>query len=747
MLGCCTRARALPCFANLASLLLQPYTATPYPIHEHPRYTEYEKIKMPYSIPADQALPLVPPPQPQPKSDSGIPSRPRTPPRLTINTTPSTPTSPSSGGDVRSPTSMRGYSQYSPTSTYVQYSPTATTPQHQQMPYSSGRAGHRRSYTYMYPHHLDEAEGVNGNVEASPKDTNGRTNTNGTNANTYDIHSTPLNNHLPRRRSASTASSGGQATLGSTTAETATATAAVANGNGTTTNVYKKRTFQLGQPDDDDASASEDEDEISSESDSNHHFDANVNADAPPSATHLHPHPQAIRSKAPHLHPHQTHTHIPLHPHTHTHTHARQHQGEEDEEERHPGLPPLKLKLKQQREPSFGAVPFPRSSPLHSPVPVGVAVPAASPGGGSSGGVGAVGRQGAYPFPHTPPSVSKSGSQPQPTEPTQTQTHLRVSSETTTPSNALSSTTSGTTPDTTNPTRPTFQRASSTPLILLANGRPLKSSLKSSSSSPNIPFPSQSMVPSILWPDLHQRAAESAEGGEREGGQGQGLLEPERHHVVHQRAASAPSVPSSLSISGTSSPPTTSPPPPSSSSSTNHIHSPQPHAHRDPHAHHAHVHAHAPAPHKNVHFPSSEEGGLATVRVFNRSARPASLSLPAGARLGEETETETEGTGTEGEGWGGVMRWRGFGTGKGHFFPRVNGHGPAGGASASAGGKPEVPPVEKEEEGDVQIDDEKSSYIPRIDAHLGDANVYLESLGFVRDGLSFFSYPIFFLQR
>ena len=110
------------------------------------------------------------------------------------------------------------------------------------------------------------------------------------------------------------------------------------------------------------------------------------------------------------------------------------------------------------------------------------------------------------------------------------------------------------------------------------------------------------------------------------------------------------------------------------------------------------------------------------MRVFNRSARPASLSL--GARpAGEETETETEGTGTEGEGWGGRMRWGGWGSGKGHLFPRV------GGANVNSKAA-EVGDV------DVQVDDEKTSYIPRVGAHLGDANVYLESLGFVRDGLS-----------
>ncbi|KIK94434.1 carbohydrate-binding module family 21 protein [Paxillus rubicundulus Ve08.2h10] len=43
-------------------------------------------------------------------------------------------------------------------------------------------------------------------------------------------------------------------------------------------------------------------------------------------------------------------------------------------------------------------------------------------------------------------------------------------------------------------------------------------------------------------------------------------------------------------------------------------------------------------PHKNVHFPD-QEGGLATIRVFSCSARPAALSNPA-SNNGEETETE-----------------------------------------------------------------------------------------------------------
>ncbi|KAI0756242.1 hypothetical protein C8Q80DRAFT_1264325 [Daedaleopsis nitida] len=88
-------------------------------------------------------------------------------------------------------------------------------------------------------------------------------------------------------------------------------------------------------------------------------------------------------------------------------------------------------------------------------------------------------------------------------------------------------------------------RTPSTPIIL-SNGKPLKSSLKSSASSPNI-----SNLP-----------------------------------IKHLRAQSAPSTPNS---------------------------------------------------NKNVHF-AEKDSGLETIRVYNRSGKPASLSKPAG----EETETETE---------------------------------------------------------------------------------------------------------
>ena len=82
---------------------------------------------------------------------------------------------------------------------------------------------------------------------------------------------------------------------------------------------------------------------------------------------------------------------------------------------------------------------------------------------------------------------------------------------------------------------------------------------------------------------------------------------PELHKQLHQRASSAPCIPILQ-------PPLQSGPISSSPPCTHH-----------------HVH-------KNVHLPSQEEGGLATLRLFNRSARPASLG-----RLGEEIDTEKEG--------------------------------------------------------------------------------------------------------
>ncbi|KAF8816155.1 hypothetical protein BYT27DRAFT_7333532 [Phlegmacium glaucopus] len=242
---------------------------------------------------------------------------------------------------------------------------------------------------------------------------------------------------------------------------------------------------------------------------------------------------------------------------------------------------------------------------------------------------------------------------------------------------------------------PPLHPSSPTPVILprpplsrttsLSNGKPLKSSLKSSSSSPNIPFPPQSLVPSIMFPDLHP-----------------GYYK--HHQSQHHRASSAPCTPL-LDEDSPSSPLSTSPP---SSLPSSQNHSPS-----------SSFHHHTP---KNVHFPSQEEGGLATIRVFNRSARPASLS-----RLGEETETETEGEGS-GAGGGNIV-WTGWSGGyvggSTYPFPRV---------APSSGEKEKKSPLnpsssaQRQKPIPYEIDWSHSSLIPRKNINLGNENVFFESL-------------------
>ena len=201
-----------------------------------------------------------------------------------------------------------------------------------------------------------------------------------------------------------------------------------------------------------------------------------------------------------------------------------------------------------------------------------------------------------------------------------------------------------------------------TPAVL----KPLKSSLKSNS-SPNIPFPSQSLVPSIMFPDLH-----------------------------HQRASSAPCMPLLVS-----------PFPPSTSSSSTSSSS---------------SHQHVP---KNVHFPS-QEGGLATVLVFKKSARPASLS-----RLGEETETDTDGDASStGYGDGGWPGWSGKYVGGSTFpFPRV---------PANVEKKSPLNPS-KQKKIQYNIDWSASSVIPRKNVDRKHENIFFESLQVVDgvDGMDF----------
>ncbi|KAF8195041.1 putative phosphatase regulatory subunit-domain-containing protein [Pholiota molesta] len=299
------------------------------------------------------------------------------------------------------------------------------------------------------------------------------------------------------------------------------------------------------------------------------------------------------------------------------------------------GSPPPRIAL----HPPQAAVPFPRSSPLHSPL-------------------------------HSP-----SATQAPPLPSTRTATTTTATDDTHPPPAP--------------PARPSVTRTSSSP-ILLSNGKPLKSSLKGSSSAPHIPFPPQSRVPSLLFPHLHQGH-----------GRGRG----------HQRVRSAPSTPL-LDFPASSSPSLS-----------------QEQGQEDEQQEEEEEHEPMP-PHKNVHFPSQEEGGLATVRVFSRSARPAALS-----RLGEETETETEGEGSARE-FG--REWGGFGLGwgvkmnnvrsaAGYPFPRL----PA--QSGGGGGGGRGSPLGKEGEGMLEVDAAGSTPVPARGVQTGAGNVFLESVGFVRE--------------
>ncbi|KAI3606999.1 carbohydrate-binding module family 21 protein [Moniliophthora roreri] len=241
--------------------------------------------------------------------------------------------------------------------------------------------------------------------------------------------------------------------------------------------------------------------------------------------------------------------------------------------------PPPPLKLKTPLSPSFGVgVPFPRSSPRNSPrsSPLSSPLPA---------------------DPNLLSPLSGTGLSSLPVNSTVNDKYLAP------------------------PQRPSPSRTSSSP-ILLSNGKPLKSSLKSSSSTSSIP---------LTHPTPHHTHV----------------------HSAHIRARSAPSTPSLLS--STASTPTPESTPPQST----------------------------PATPKNVHFPSLSTD-LEHIRVFNKSAKPMSFlrrssdasrgptgHIPGTSPNlgGEETETETE---TDREGWvGGYLR-SGFGWANGGSQPGLS---------------------------------------------------------------------------
>ncbi|KAK7051575.1 hypothetical protein VNI00_004554 [Paramarasmius palmivorus] len=232
--------------------------------------------------------------------------------------------------------------------------------------------------------------------------------------------------------------------------------------------------------------------------------------------------------------------------------------------------PPPPLKLKTPLSPSFGVgVPFPRSSPRNSPR----SSPLSSP------------------LPADPNLLSP----------------LSGTGLSSLPINSLSTTNEKYLAP---PSRPSPNRTTSSP-ILLSNGKPLKSSLKSSSSTSNIPATHPTSHSHPHHPHAHHH-----------------------HSHAHIRARSAPSTPSLATDSTSASTSTGSSPTQST-----------------------------PATPKNVHFPSLPND-LEHIRIFNRSAKPSSLRRssdasrgPTGAIIGvacEETETETE---TDREGWvGGYLR-------------------------------------------------------------------------------------------
>ncbi|KAJ7726349.1 hypothetical protein B0H16DRAFT_267110 [Mycena metata] len=170
------------------------------------------------------------------------------------------------------------------------------------------------------------------------------------------------------------------------------------------------------------------------------------------------------------------------------------------------------------------------------------------------------------------------------------------------------------------PTRPPGPaRTASTPVILLSNGKPLKSSLKSSSSAPH-----------------------------------------SLHHGHHLRARSAPSTPSLMSpgSSGATSP-----------TSQDGIGEGWEHLEEGSEG------VLSPGTPKAVHFPAPDS--LEDVRVFRRGARPASVSFPLGDEE-TETETETDTGGVRWSGWAGGGSGRGSSSsskrvdhGHGYPFPRV----------------------------------------------------------------------------
>ncbi|KAK1230614.1 hypothetical protein PQX77_006309, partial [Marasmius sp. AFHP31] len=264
--------------------------------------------------------------------------------------------------------------------------------------------------------------------------------------------------------------------------------------------------------------------------------------------------------------------------------------------------PPPPLKLKTPLSPSFGGVPFPKSSPLNSPVPGERDGGLLSPLSGLQTHI--TNLPGSSPR-HSPRTSPRSSSQ-----------SISITVNTANPSYLAV------------PKRPHPSRTASSP-ILLSNGKPLKSSLKGSSSTSNIPV----QHPSHPNHQPHHSRPHHV------------------HHAhqptSHQRARSAPSTP----WEGEDDDDDDRSPSPSPST--------------------------APSTPKNVHFPSLPND-LEHIRVFNKSAKPISFLRrssdvsrgPTGVitndiEFGADTETETETDREAATKWGAGSSKAGGGTGGG----------------------------------------------------------------------------------
>ncbi|KAE9397425.1 hypothetical protein BT96DRAFT_72232 [Gymnopus androsaceus JB14] len=324
-----------------------------------------------------------------------------------------------------------------------------------------------------------------------------------------------------------------------------------------------------------------------------------------------------------------------------------------DDDEGDARLPALKLRINRLGSPSFKGVPFPRSSPLSSPLP-GASSPLPSPTRTSSGLL-------------SPLSGLNSPTSEMPGLPSSAELPISASNPIYSPYKY--SPQDGTALPL--PLRPSPTRTSSSPHIL-HNGRPLKSSLKSSSSS------------SSIHNHTHTHASHSHH---------------MRHmHSAHQRASSAPATPAHDLLSDHFSPSSPGPSSPSDSGTS------------------------SPTTPKSVHFPSLPTH-LERVRVFHKSAKPASL-LTVRAQ-GEETETETETD--RGNEWG--YGYRGGNTTRvsgAYPFPKIPGASPLFTTASNSVWPLPSPPVASDGKGSTRLEldmtgyrvPDPSSIPPKSDTHI-----------------------------